>query len=808
MKYLNRLFVLTLSVSACICATSFPLAAQNRIDQILKRAPEQKTEQKDGVKRVSGTVLEAGKRETRLAFCKIFAYTMDGESAARTVTIDDGVFNLRLPDGKYTLLFECTGHKSKTFSLEVKGADVELGRVMLEVGEELEGAGIAAEPLLHRSGTRISYDVSKDPDASKISMSAMAEKIPELKLASRSGNLEFQNQRLGAILIDEEENGLINSGRQYPMEFIKAHYMKKIEIVMPGDLEYNNTAPIMLITLAKALPYGFASNLGAMSDTKNNHSPTADVVINTPLIGVGVGYSYSYAGPPALSDTTVREMSDRTAESYSSFGSTSNTHSFNANFFRRFFNDRVSFNASLRGSFSESDSFSESTANVFSPDGELLESSTTTSRGLSTSPFRLNGALRLKGDFGPMTGRRRRNDWRLEYGYNNSERTGETFFNGQGTQTSATGTIEHKVNASVNLRDVIAKPFKASTQLKGGYYNRAYTSNSAFLSESNGMDYRQQVGYFDMYLLGSAFDNKMGFMALLNNEYVGNRGTFMNGIGNTPLDYREFNVNPMLSATWSFKRVRAGLSYTLAVKRPSVSQLNPYIDRTNPYYLRTGNSELKGERNNSVSLSLGLRPFVKWIERADVKASWSGSRNAISPIVTADADGIATSSYANIGKKNSANLSCNFWLKPMKTVSTSFFASYSRTWASLPGGVDNTFDSVLASASASWTPKWFSLDATFILRPSLSSVQSAKLIMEPGGELSISRYFSKPHIGVSASVTDVFHSGGMMESLIHYDNFVERRLRERTGRTFGVHVYWRFGRFVQTESVSVNAYDM
>ena len=264
-----------------------------------------------GKRHVKGRILEEGrKKETPLALCKIHVTHVTGEKAARTITLEDGIFNFDVNDGAYKVLVENTGHKSKVLDLNVIGKDVDLGNIYLEIGEEIASAGIESKSLINRKGTRITYDVSKDPDASKINMTEMISRIPELRMAASNGKLKFENENISKILIDNAESGLINERRQYPMEFIKADHMRQVEVVLPGDIEYNNDKPILLISLSKALPYGFASNIEMTSTTKNRHNPSADMVINTPLIGIGLGYDYSYDRAPALKDESVREMTD------------------------------------------------------------------------------------------------------------------------------------------------------------------------------------------------------------------------------------------------------------------------------------------------------------------------------------------------------------------------------------------------------------------------------------------------------------------------------------------------------------------
>ena len=73
---------------------------------------------------------------------------------------------------------------------------------------------------------------------------------------------------------------------------------------------------------------------------------------------------------------------------------------------------------------------------------------------------------------------------------------------------------------------------------------------------------------------------------------------------------------------------------------------------------------------------------------------------------------------------------------------------------------------------------------------------------------SISHYFEGPHLGISLSVQDVLHKGGVAESFIHYDGFTQHDFRERLGRCYRLTVYWRFGRFEETGTTIEKAYDM
>ena len=753
--------------------------------------------------KVSGIVKEA-KSGRPLEFCKIYVTDSLGQQVRRTITLDDGIFRFSVKDGSYSVLFTNTGHRSVTSSVKVAGKDVDMGEIFMEIGEEIDGAGVSAAPLLTLTGDRYIYDVSRDPDKDKISMTEMMTRIPQLRTASKDGKLEFNNEKVAEIRINDTKNGMISASRQYPMEFIKAGYMKTIELVMPDSPEYHNEHPILLITLARPLPYGFAGNIEGQANTKNAYSPAVDLVANTPIIGVGVSYEYGYSGEPALTNKTTREMTDGTVtESKSVRSSKSHSHNMGMNIFRGFLNDRIRFNASLSGSFANASSFSESTVNNVP---------SVTSTGTSQSPFRLNGAVRLSGSFGPETVRSnmRKHQWSLGYSYRDSYRSSETehvYPSYSAIQSSYNDEREHRLQATLKLRDIVRKPFTASLYLQGGWFGRKYDNSSAYDGLLDGMDYRQDVAFLEMAALGSIVRN-LSYTLQLNGEYIDNSGSFINGTDISPLDYRDFNIVPSAGLSWRIRRHTLSASYYRSVRRPAMSQLNPYEDVSDPYNIRTGNPHLKGENTDSYSLNWSLSPNVKWMNMFSLGISYSDAKNRISPVVITNADGIATRKYYNIGELSSINARLQASLYPVKSLNIYLTLSYSYNRSVLPSGSVNHYSRPVGMMSFSWSPKWFELSGTISVRPTLNSVQTSSLVMEPDAEISISRYFSKPHLGISIGVTDLFHSGGAQRSTISYDNFVQYNYRERTGRTFAFRIYWRFGKFRQTESVEVKAYDM
>ncbi len=711
-------------------------------------------------------------------------------------------------------------------SAQRHGADTLSGKT-----EVIKESVVTATTLLRRHGDRITYDVSKDPDANKLDMAEMMEKIPELRMSSRDGRLEFQGQKVGTILVDDDHNGIINSGRQYPMRFIKASYMKEIELVLPGSIEYNNDQPMIRITLSRKLPYGFAGQLSAEADIRNSYSPAVDMVVNAPYIGLGIGYDYDYSGPPARSTVTQREYTDPesallSSESTRKTGSSSQNHNIRFNVFRSFFNESVKFNSTIRTSYSAGKGFSEASSEFYGKDGSLTRSSYTKTTDANRSPFRFNAAMSLRGGFGPVMNPRtgmRKHVWEAKYAFINGDEESSALRESDTyplrRHNSSDWKREHRLDMNIQMRDIMPKPFSGGLIVRAGFYGRHYGQEAHYYNDDsgvmtedwdlfNGLDYRQNVVFGEVDALGSFLDRKYGYIVTLKGEYVGNKGTFLAGTVSSPLSYRQFNLIPKVSFSRAFKRGFVDVGYSMVVHRPDVAKLNPYVDDSDPDNNRTGNPGLKGDKTHTVSMGVNYQPVVKWVRDIGGSVSYSHDGNSLQRLTSVSSEGVSTTSYANVGGINSVGLNSHINFSAAKRLSIGVTGGVSRSWGKLPSGGNNSWWSPRVTMHAGGEIKGFDVHAGLLLMPTLASAQSRKMVLNPRLEVSVSRFFPKPKLGVSLSATDILHGSKAARSVIGDVGFVQTTLAERLGRNFSLRIYWQFGRFRNTDSVNVDAYDM
>lgn len=763
-----------------------------------------------------------------LGYATIVAVNAEGEQVASAISYPDGRFTIR-PEkaGDYTLWFTFVGYGSRSMAVTCRGKGIELGEVALTPGVEVEGVEIKARQLIRREPDRLVYDVSADPDARRMKMMDIMSKIPELQAdAARQGKLAYNNEPVTKLLIDNRENGMINVSRQYPMNFIQADYMSKIELILPGSPEFHNDTPILLITLDRALPYGFSGQLDANASTRGDLGSGVDLVANTPWTGIGVNYKFGYTDAPRLSNRTLREMLDtespyRTLENESSSRNTSMNHRLGLNLFRSVFHDAVDLNLSVNTVKIQSDSYGSTHSRTLDAAGAPIRTTTNGSHGHSDSPMRFNAGFSMSQKWGK--GSRKRNFYTLKYTYNDTRKNtlermnyaesdlGEELRHVVSTDGSRTHNLDFRIqlvdrNRRWNLRGdagYIDRHYDNATD-----YQRYDPESGIFQSEAeqfDGLDYRQQITFARVMFLSSLFKKRLSYNLTLHGENLRNKGTFLS-TGNSKLDYSQFNLLPQAALSLRLGKYFLNGSYGTSVHRPNINQLNPYVDRTDPENLRLGNPHLRGEYTHTFGGSVA-REFPKWIRRIILRYGYSFTDNAIEQITRINDENISVTSYENIGRSETQLINLFVNLRPLHRLSINLSGSYSNSRYRLSDGSCNVVNNFLAQASATATLWGTSIYMGCIVKPAYMTAQSRNASMYAKMELAISRYFKKPHLGFSIWCTDLLHGSKEIRAEIASPQFIQRSYRQQLGRTFQFSVYWQFGKYRNREAVQAEAYD-
>jgi outer membrane receptor protein involved in Fe transport len=187
----------------------------------------------------------------------------------------------------------------------------------------------------------------------------------------------------------------------------------------------------------------------------------------------------------------------------------------------------------------------------------------------------------------------------------------------------------------------------------------------------NALDYDQYIlGLYGAYTFKlQKFSAKVGARL----EHTWNDGMFRNAAANTPFLNRQFNLIPNVTLSYAPKPSnRYSLSYTQRLSRPGIWYLNPYVNDIDPMNISFGNPGLEAEVGHTFNATYGIFGPKTNI---NISAGAMFVGNAIERIATADANGVTTSSYYNIGRNARYNLNVYYSWRPSGKFSLSMNAS-------------------------------------------------------------------------------------------------------------------------------------
>ena len=372
------------------------------------------------------------------------------------------------------------------------------------------------------------------------------------------------------------------------------------------------------------------------------------------------------------------------------------------------------------------------------------------------------------------------------------------------SNVSKFSSLEQNVSADVMYRHSLALSVKGIA----GYMYRDYVSASEYWTGAvSGMDYVQGVAYLSASISGAFRKAGLRYSLSANVENVRNRGVDISAGNN--LDYDDFNVVPRLSLSWrAWKSGTLSADYTVRTSRPRQEMLNPAADVSDPENRSVGNPDLKGEVRHTAELGLDQDFRTSWLRNISLDAYYSAVPDAIERFSTADASGVRTTTYANIGKREEFGASLSVRFSITKAASLSLSAQAGRRSYMMQDGSENAYWTFSEMAIARINLKYLTILQTFMLMPSISDAQTRAYCMYPDWNIEIGRYFKKIRLGVNLYCSDVLHGRNSVFSETSGPGFYDVRQSGRLGRSFGISAFWRIGRFKNAPSVRHSSYDL
>ncbi len=595
-----------------------------------------------------------------------------------TVSDNNGNFEITAKKrGPYTILINSLGRTEIQQNVTIaRQKKISLDTLYVtDDTQQIDAINVTAQkPLVKLETDKLTYSLEDDPDSKTQSVLDMLRRVPMVEVDAEE-NITVNGESSFKVYVDGRPNMMLTSNPSVGFRAMPANTVKSIEVITnPGAMyDSEGTSGVLSLTTyagangEKASTDGYTGNinLGVSTDAvqggfyvgmqRGKHSLT--------LNGHG---RYKYRGE--CSSVTLKNQDNGICQR-TDYESDKDKHNFvwvNANYTLDIdsissLDVMISFMRFKREGNGENQ-----TLTTLQSDTLALYHSHSIDESKHPEP---NGSISYLRYLSPEKDSR----MTLTYQFSNNgegNKTGNTYYD---TYTSAdysldltsrrneedANSITHAAMADFKLalgrRDTTShqKPLTLSTGLK---YNGLRSSsdndyyiideyNNATLSdeESDYFEYKYDVAA--LYAQLEAQIKKWKFRAGVRYEHtfqtIDNEHSFS-------IDYGNATPNAMASYAIT-DRQNIGVSYGMRIKRPSVSQLDPYVDQTDPTARDYGNSDLDAEKRQRVELTYNLMGKKAML---NFSVRYNYCDNTISDYSFYDEDGILNSTCGNIVTQN------------------------------------------------------------------------------------------------------------------------------------------------------------
>lgn len=735
-----------------------------------------------------------------------------------SLTKDDGSFQLSVPaDKKYNVALVFVGYSTKVIPLAQSGATINIGSVKLVAStSQLKEVGVVAvKPLMKQEVDRISYDIQADPDSKANSALDMMRKVPLLTVDGND-NIKLKGSGNYKILINGKESALMAKSPSDVLKSMPATNIEKIEVITtpPAKYDAEGLTGIINIITKKNADQGY--NIGINGRYNTAWGPGLNLNGNAKVGKFGVA---AYTGFGHQNKNTTRNGYSENIYSDNSSINQSGTNTFTGGY--HYGDVELSYDIDSLNLLTGSFDFETNTFNQ----NNMLGSTSLDASGNTTQFY--NQKSDGTGSFSGMDaainyqlGFKKNKDQLLtfsyKYAYSPNKNTVNNTFDDrvnypQGDypdffQYNRAGSREH--TAQVDY----AQPFKKLTLEAGAKailrnnfsdYHRDdrdsvtqdYITNDKLTDNFN---YHQ-----DVYSLYNSYQYKMEkwtAKAGLRLEHTTVNADFTSSDAKVDQNYN--NLIPSVSIQRSFKNNSLTFGFTQRIQRPSIYQLNPYVDNTNPKFISTGNPNLRPELNNTFELNYSA--FGK--NTINLGLSYAFSNNSIQNVsslreyqVNGATDTATFTTYQNLGSNKTLGLNVNTNIVVAKDVNFSLNGQVSHIW--LKGAFNGhlyTNDGFTGNLFGSLNYKFgdnksyrFGINSGYFSGDVNLQGSSTKFIFS---QYVLAKEFLKKSLTLSLVANNPYSKYQTFHSTTRTDEFYQTNYNQNIYRNFAIRFNYKFGK--------------
>jgi Outer membrane protein beta-barrel family/CarboxypepD_reg-like domain len=646
---------------------------------------------------VRGTVVDSASGKP-LAYVTVVLQDNKTQLAGKSVlSKEDGSFVISgSGDKTWVLVLAFSGYTNKIVSLNKADSNVNLGKVMLSAAtKQLKEVTVTAmRPVIKRQIDGISYDVTADPETPALSALDMMRKVPLLSVDA-SDNILLKGSGNYKILINGKESALMAKSPSDVLRAMPATNIERIEVITtpPAKYDAEGLAGIINIITKKNADQGY--NIGVNARYNSIWGPGFNV--NGTLKEGKFGLS-GYLGLGERSPSTNYSGGTQIFIPANSAIVQSGSNTFGVNF--HYGNMELSYEFDslnlLTGSIEIwQDKDNQSSSQITSmtdSSGALLQQYLLTGQGKNKS-LGMDAAVNYQRGFKKDKNRLLTLSYKYSYSPNSQDNSyviSDTFnYNYPNYQQyNNAGNKEHtiqldyvhpisKLTVEAGGKAIFRNNFSDFQSNNYDDSTGKYVPDSA---QTNNFNYYQNI--FSVYNSEQFKWDKWIAKAGLRIEHTTVNANFTSEGSTVEQVYN--NLIPSVSIQRNFKSSSLNFGYTNRISRPSIYQLNPFVNKSNPQYISTGNPNLQPEVNHNFELNYSK--FSK--SSINIGLSYSYSKNSIQSVSSLQIDSLSNntldtvtlSTYQNLGSNSTVGLNFNVNFSIIKDLTVSVNGQTSHVW--------------------------------------------------------------------------------------------------------------------------------
>ncbi|MFT6966848.1 MAG: ferric enterobactin receptor, partial [Marivirga sp.] len=718
--------------------------------------------------------------------------------------------------GTYSLEVSFVGYGTYTQVIELtpKSPDVDLSQVILATDtDQLDEVIVAGQrQTIENKIDRIVYNAEQDVANAGGDASDVLRRTPLLSV-DQDGNVSLRGSQNIQILINGKPSSMFGSSPGDALKLIPADQIKSVEVITSPSAKYDGegTAGIINIITKKQTPQGFAGNVNATVGTRINRE-VVGVNAGVGRFGLSVNGSSFQSWPQTAITDFFQESTDAEGntntlkqfggtESYriGYFGNASAFYDFNA------FHS-LSTSVRLRG-FNSSNAGINTVENY---ENELLTNTYDRFTDTESQNAGYEWSLDYVMKFAEQEGRELSASYKIDGNINDQQflikQDEDALANAYEVARNDNDGNNRENTIQIDYTHPMGEKFKVETGAKS--ILRDITSDFAysFLAEG-GNTYQQQANRTDIFNYNqdvfaayistqTNITKKLGLIAGIRYEFTDISGDFNidqeNNFDGDSLEYDNWLPSIILSQRFG-KTSSVKIAYNRRISRPSLRNVNPYIQIGNVGNISFGNPSLGPEVSDN--FELGYNTFAKGTS-INISTFYNRTTNVIQSITQREG-GQAVTQFDNIGTQD--NIGANLF------VSTTFF----KIWT-IRGGVNanyvmaeglingqlRTNDALLLSGNINSNltlPGNITVDMFGFARPRQQTLQG----FSPG--FSIFGLGAKKEIWdkrgtIGISMIEPFKKRKPFVSEARNENFYQKNVFEIPFRSFGINFSYKFGK--------------